>query len=142
MENRIGEIFLKKRIINDSQLELALHEQVQTGEFLGEILIRLGYAKETDVLKVLAEQAKTRFVNLSEVRINPKVSQLVPSGIVLEHQIMPIDVQGEVLLVATHNPLDIWPLSQLQEQMALSEVQFVLASKDDIRNHIEKYFKR
>lgn len=140
MDNRVGDIFLKKKIINDAQLEQALQEQVHTGEFLGEILIRKGYAQEVDVLKVLAEQAKTRFVDLTEVRINPNVRKLVPRNLVHEHQIMPIDIRGEVLLVAMHNPLDIWPLSQLQEQMSISEVQFVLARKEDIRNHIEQYF--
>lgn len=140
MSDRIGDIFLRKKLINHEQLEKALQEQVNTGEFLGEILIRSGYAKEEDVLRTLAEQSKTQFVRLAEVRINPAIAKLVPRSLAVEHKIMPIDIRGEVLLVAMSNPLDIWPLSQMQDQLSLADTQFVIASKKDIENHIQKYY--
>lgn len=140
MAQRIGEIFLKKKLVNVEQLEQALHEQTQTGEFLGEILIRLGFAHEEDLLKVLAEQFNTRFVSLESVRINPIVLKMVPYNVVFEFKFLPIDIRSGVMLIAVSNPLDMWPMSTLQEKLDLAEVQIVLARKEDILNGIKKYY--
>lgn len=140
MAERIGEIFLKKNLVSAEQLEMALHEQTQTGEFLGEILIRLGYAREEDLLKVLAEQFNTRFVSLSSVRVNPIVLKMVPYNMAFEFKFIPIDIRAGVMLIAVSNPLDMWPMSTLQEKLDLAEVQIVLARKDDILASIKKYY--
>ncbi|MSR77431.1 MAG: hypothetical protein EXS63_04310 [Candidatus Omnitrophica bacterium] len=137
---RVGEIFLRKKIVTHEQLEAALQDQVHTGEFLGEILIRMGYVKEEDLLRVLAEQFNTRFVELKDVRINPVVINMVPRNIVMEYKLIPIEMRSGLMLIAMSNPLDIWPTSVLQEKLNLDEVQFVLATKNDIMGHINKYY--
>lgn len=140
MAERLGEIFLKKKIVTSEQLETALQEQSYTGEFLGEILIRLGYAKEEDLLKVLAEQFNTRFVALDQVRVNSAVLKMVPKSLVWEYEFFPIEIRGGILLIAVSNPLDMWPMSVVQEKLNLSEVQIVLAKKTDILQAVEKHY--
>ena len=95
---------------------------------------------EEELLKVLAEQFNSRFVSLSEVRVNPVVLKMVPHTLVLEHKIMPIEMRNGILLIAISNPLDMWPLSVLQKKMDLTEVQIVLATKKDIEKTIRKHF--
>lgn len=140
MAERLGEIFLKRKLVSPEQLESALQEQTHTGEFLGEILIRLGYVKEDDLLHVLAEQFKTRFVSLDRVRVNPQVLKMVPRHLAWEYRFLPIDIRASVLLIAVANPLDMWPMSVLQEKLDLVEVQIVLARKDDIMRSIQKHY--
>ena len=137
---RLGEIFLRKKIVTHEQLEAALQDQVHTGEFLGEILSRLNFVKEEDVLTVLAEQFNTRFVSLKEVRVNPVVIKMVPKNLVMEYKILPIEMRTGLMLVAMSNPLDIWPTSVLQEKLNLDEVQVVLATRQDIMEHIKKFY--
>ena len=43
---RLGEILIRKRLINQSQLEQALARQRVTGQKLGEILVEMGVLKE------------------------------------------------------------------------------------------------
>ncbi len=140
MAERLGEIFLKKRLVNPDQLENALREQTQTGEFLGEILMRLGFVKEDDLLQVLAEQFKTRFVQLERIRVNPQVLKMVPRRLAWEYRFLPVDIRANVLLIAVANPLDMWPMSVLQEKLDLAEVQIVLARKDDILRAIQTHY--
>lgn len=140
MAERIGEIFLKRKLVNPEQLERALQEQTRSGEFLGEVLIRLGYAKEDDLLRVLAEQFHTRYVELDRVRVNPQVLKMVPKGLAWEYHFMPIEVRSGVLLIAVSNPLDMWPMSVLTGKLDLVEVQIVLAKKDDILRSVQKYY--
>lgn len=140
MVERLGEIFLKKKLVKDEQLEAALQDQIQTGEFLGEVLVRLGFVKEEDVLTVLAEQFNTRFVSLAEIRVNPVVIKMVPNTLVWEHKILPIEMRSGILLIAVSNPLDMWPMSVLQEKLNLDEVQFVIATKKDILENLKRYY--
>ena len=140
MALRIGEIFLNKKLLNQQQLEMALQEQGRSGKFLGEILVKMGFVHEDDLLQVLAEQFNTRFVSQDSVQINPLVIKMVPFDLVAEYQFMPVEVRNGVLLIAVSNPLDMWPLSVLQKKMALTEVQVVLATKTDIQQQLEKYY--
>ena len=126
--------------MSQEQLDAALQEQSRTGKVLGEILIQLGYAREEDVLRVLAEQFNTRFVELHRVRVNPQVLKLVPRALAWEYKFMPIEVRTSVLLIAVSNPLDMWPMSVLQDKLDLTEVQIVLAKKEDILQAIQKFY--
>ena len=140
MAERIGEMLIRKKLITAEQLELALQDQANTGEFLGEILVRLGYTQEQNLLTVLAEQFGTRFVSLDQIRINPEVVRRIPYDLVLEHQFMPLESRGDLLLIAVSNPLNMWPLSALQHKFSFSEVKIVLAAKKDIQQTIQKYY--
>lgn len=140
MAERLGEIFLKHKLVSQEQLDAALQEQSRTGEVLGEILIRMGFTREEDVLKVLAEQFNTRFVELNRVRVNPQVLKMVPRSLAWEYKFIPIEIRASVLLIAVSNPLDMWPMSVLQEKLDLHEVQIVLAKKDDIIQAIQKHY--
>lgn len=140
MAIRIGEALIKKGLVNPDQLETALREQAHTGEFLGAILIRLGYVSEEGLLTVLAEQFQTRFVSLEKVYVNPQVVKLVPGSIVREYKFLPIEMKAGVMLIAVSNPLDMWPMSVLHQRLDLSEITIVLAKKSDIAQAIEKYY--
>ena len=140
MAERLGDTLIKKGLINQEQLEKALAEQSKSGKFLGEILVKLQFITEDGLLKALAGQFETQYVALSNVRINPDIAKMVPRDMVWLHKIMPIEMRNSILLIAVSNPLDMWPMSNFQEKLKLSEVQFVLATKSDILKTIEKYY--
>ncbi len=52
-EKSLGELLLESKIITKEQLEKALEEQKQTKIPLGKIIVKMGFAKETDIINVL-----------------------------------------------------------------------------------------
>ncbi len=140
MAIRIGELLIKKGLVNPDQLETALRDQATSGEFLGNILIRLGYITEENLLTALAEQFQTRFVSLEKVYVNPQVIKMVPGNLVREYKFLPIEMRSGVMLIAVSNPLDMWPMSVLHQRIELSEITIVLAKKDDIQKAIQKHY--
>ena len=50
---KIGQILIETGAITSEQLELALKEQKQTGEKLGQILQRLGICSEQEIARVM-----------------------------------------------------------------------------------------
>ena len=53
----LGERLLESGLIRERQLAQALQAQQSTGEQLGRLLVRLGYLKEDDLLRLLCEDA-------------------------------------------------------------------------------------
>lgn len=139
MALRLGEILVKKKLITDAQLEAALKEQIVSGKFLGEILIEMSLIDEADLLQALAQQFNTRFVSLENVRVNPAVMKTVPRVMAAEHGFLPIEMRLGIVLIAVSNPLDMWPVSVLQDKFNV-EVQIVLAKRDDIEAAIERNY--
>ncbi|MCX7698810.1 MAG: chemotaxis protein CheW [Candidatus Goldbacteria bacterium] len=52
-QKTLGELLINSGIINKEQLQLALNEQKITDEPLGKILVRMGFAREEDIINVL-----------------------------------------------------------------------------------------
>ncbi|MBP7791572.1 MAG: chemotaxis protein CheW [Candidatus Goldbacteria bacterium] len=52
-QKTLGELLINSGIINKEQLEIALNEQKNTDEPLGKILVRMGFAREEDIINVL-----------------------------------------------------------------------------------------
>ncbi|MGE4351678.1 MAG: hypothetical protein AB7E52_05770, partial [Bdellovibrionales bacterium] len=61
---RLGEILLRQKTLSTDQLHIALHEQKQTGERLGETLVRLGFIDEDILALSLAMRAGIPQVSL------------------------------------------------------------------------------
>lgn len=140
MADRLGDILVRRRILNPDELQACLEEQTRTNKFLGEILVRRNLVSERQLLEILAEQFETRFVSLEGMKISDVVVNLVPKDLVFEHKFMPLAMQAGVILIAVSNPLDMWPMSVLQSKLDLAEVRFVLAEKADIANSIKKHY--
>jgi hypothetical protein len=64
---QLGQLLVQSGHITAVQLDQALHEGSQTGERLGEIVIRRGWASEDDVAKVLADQWGLTYVDRASI---------------------------------------------------------------------------
>ena len=139
MALRLGEILIERRVITPEQLKTAIVEQQKTGELLGQTLIRLRLASEDKVLNVLGEQQGIPFLNLKDTKIDDKTVKAVPAKFIWHYKIMPVNIDGNILTVATSNPFDMWPLDDLETHLSY-KVERVLAASSDIMEAIKKYY--
>ena len=65
MALKLGELLLKAKLIDQTQLEKALEDQKQLGGRLGEHLVRLGSVSEEDILDCLSQQYGVPSINSS-----------------------------------------------------------------------------
>ena len=139
MTIRIGDILIEKQIITQQELDLALKEHQNTKEFLGQTLVRLNIITEEKLLKVLAEQQGIEFLDLKEIKISDSVIESVPAKFAWHYKIMPTRIDGNVLMVATSNPFDMWPIDDLETNLGY-RVEIALAVSSDITEAIKKYY--
>lgn len=135
---RLGEILIKKGLINEEQLEKALGKQTETGEPLGKALIKMGFISEQILLSVLAEQLGLECVDLSECKIDLGAVAMIPETVAKRNHVLPIGFDDSKLIVATADPTDVFVFDDLR-MMTGFEVKPVVATREDIMNAIQRY---
>ena len=123
-------------MITNEQLEVALREGRATGELLGEVLIRLGFATADDLSLALAEQAGIPRVELSTHRPAPELFSLIPEPFARRHTLVPVSREEFTLTMAMANIFDVTAIDELQRKTKLF-IKVVSAKESDIKRALD-----
>ena len=104
-----------------------------------ELLIERGFAKEEDVLPVLAEEFGMDLVDLTKVAVAAETLQSMPLKLVHRRTLMPLSRENGTLVVAIGDPFDVYALDELSTLTGLQVVP-VLASPREIHRLIKLHF--
>ena len=135
----LGQRLVEAGLINDTQLQSALREQQKTREYLGRILIRLGYVSEEAVAAALSAQARVKYVDLGQYAPQPEALQLVQEKFAREHHLVPLSYVGKVLVVAMANPLDIITIDEMR-RMSKGPVEVVGATQTEVLEALDRAY--
>ena len=134
------QILVKKGAMRESDLpkvQEALRDSPNRP--LHSVLMEKGFAKEEDVLPLLAEQFGMEVVDLHKVTIDPETLRAMPAKLVHRRGLMPISRNNGTLVVATADPFDMYAIDELQTLTGL-HVHAVLASPREIGRLIKTHF--
>jgi type IV pilus assembly protein PilB len=136
-----GQILLKRGLITDEQLRDALEAQKKYGGVLGEILVKLGYLTERDVVVALIVQCGFPYIAVNKYDIDPKVLALLPEEKAMQFNAIPLDKVGDVLSVVMANPLDITTIEEI-EKISNCKVATFIATKTEIEEAIKRCYSK
>ncbi len=139
VKKRLGKLLVEKKVITNSQLEEALKKQRINGGFLGQILFKLGYATEEEIVSCLATQYGIPYLPLENYEIESSVVKLIPEEIARHHYLIPIDKIGNILTVAMADPLSEVAIKAVEEQTQLKMERFV-STGTEIDMAINQYY--
>jgi type II secretion system protein E len=103
------------------------------------LIIEQAFAKEEDVLPVLAQQFGMDLVDLTKLTVDPETIRIMPSKLVHRRNLMPLSRENGSLVVATGDPFDVYAIDELQTLTGL-HVHPVLASPREISRLIKTHF--
>ncbi len=104
---KLGDLLLARRLVTAAQLEDALREQGDTGEKLGDILIRKGILWEEDLAFALAQQRNVDAVEIDPFSVPAELMQKIPHDMAERYQVFPIGREGDAIVVAADDRVDI-----------------------------------
>jgi type IV pilus assembly protein PilB len=104
---RIGEALVAEGVITDHQVRQAVDVQVHTGQFLGQIIVDLGFASAQRVGAHLSRYLGVKYVDLNTIQPALEAVSLMPEDFIRSAQALPIRLLGDSLEVAMADPLDI-----------------------------------
>ena len=137
----LGEILLKRKLVTDQQLSEALEVQKKEKGFVGEILVKLGYVEEKDIVVVLIVQCGIPYIAINKYQIDAKLLSLLPEKLAREFYVMPFDRMGDVLNVVMTDPLNESIQKEL-EYATKCKIKAFIATRSEIEDAIAKWYKK
>jgi len=135
----IGQVFLRRGIIDDEELRTALNLQTESREKLGKLLVDLGYVSERDCLTVVSEHIQMPAVTTADY---PKVSVLDNSlsfRFMKQCKFVPVALEGGVITLAMTDPLDIATLDSVRQATGL-QTRALLGAESEIMDALERFY--
>src|SRR3972149_6488112 len=125
----LGEILVQERLTTPDMIEQALARAKTTGERLGEALVALGAVTLADVLRALALQRHLPFLGRVELPSPLPLVKNLSAKYLRQYTICPVSIEGNVLTIATADPLDPVVVDDLRQATGLS-VRLVVSVPD------------
>jgi chromosome segregation ATPase len=136
---RIGEVLVEAGILSEEQAHQVAEEQAANPQKkFGNLLVEMGFTNEDIVARVLAMQLALPFVDLKLETIDEEVPGLISRQLAEMHQCVPIREEGDVVVVAMINPLDLIAIEDV-ELATSKRVESVVSSAAQIRRVIKQY---
>jgi len=142
MREKLGEILIRKGLINNGQLNEALTLQKEKRKRIGEMLVAMGAVSEEKVYAALAEQWGYEFIPADTlVAKNTNALAIVPEAFAKEHVLIPLALTDASLIVAMADPDDIVAVDNL-EKLSGKRVEARLATPSAIMGAIENSYEK
>lgn len=133
----VGEILLRKGLLDPRQLELARRAQA-AGARLDQAAVSLGFLDEEQALRALGEEVGLEFIDLAEAEVDLSLLSDFPSRFMHRETLFPVRRMDHSILVATSDPFNLYPLDEISAATGLSVVP-VLASRAEIAKRIKTH---
>ncbi|HBC94020.1 MAG TPA: type II secretion system protein GspE [Pelotomaculum sp.] len=104
----LSELLIERGFINNAQLWEALRVQSRTGEFLGEILNKLGMVSKDTINEILGVQR----INLDN--LDPELFKLVPEHMIRKYKLLPYNKEGNLLTVVMADSANVLAIDDLR----------------------------
>lgn len=140
---RLGDILISEGVITKEQLsEAVLLQQKESGK-LGEVLLRLGYVSEEQIVIALSKQLSIPYISLASGKLKPAPDQnledLVPYDFGTRNLVLPLSRSLSSLTVVMFDPLDLILIDNLKKFTGC-EINIVISTRSDILKAIENFY--
>ncbi len=139
MSGRLGELLVRENLISVQQLRKAQQDQHKHGTRIGAALIKTGAIEESKLTDFLSKQYGVPAINLKDFDIDPEIIKLVTREVAEKHLVIPVNRAGPSLIVAMHDPSNIYAVDDLKFLTGYT-IESVVCSEVAIREAIEHYY--
>ena len=134
---KLGEILKRFDRINDQQLNEALKVAEGSRRRIGEVLVEMGYVKETDVAKALALQFDMEYIDLETGDpINKESLTLLPQDVIRKYLVLPLGQNNGRLKIIIHDPMDLETLDNLRFRLNC-DLETAISARGKIKEFID-----
>jgi len=130
-----GEILVRRGLLTDDQLRQSL---LDDGGGVIQSAVNLGYVDESEALKALAEESGLDFVDLREFDVDLTALQGFPQKLIYRHSLFPIGKMNGSIIVATADPLDLYPLDEASSATGKHLIP-VVAERGEIARLVKRH---
>ncbi len=140
--NRIGDILVKARVIDDLQLRSALATHDQWGGRLSRIVADLGLATEDVITEAICQGLGMQRIQLGNVTRDAGALARVEVSLAEQKAVFPVSLKdnGKTLVLAMADPTDLNTLDQVAAR-SRARVVVMVASEREIEHAILRHYR-
>lgn len=135
----LGERLIEAGVITEAQLSLALREKNRSGEYLGGVLLKLGFISEDILTDSLAAETQTEVVDVLDLTIDKHALALIPYSLAKQNRVIPLALDGELLVVAMADAYDVVAIDNIERYTGL-QLRVTSAAVADIEDALEHHY--
>lgn len=137
---RLGMDLEQAGIITGEQWEEVLASHEKSGQGISQLLAERELISDLELALIGGLHHEVPFVDLTQLKINPQATQLIPESMARQFNVIPIDVIDDVLLVAMEDPWNLRAMEDMaaQASMVVKQAEAVPA---DIQRYIDFSYK-
>lgn len=143
-KKRVGEVLMDAGLINETQLAAALQSQRTWGGKLGSTLVRMGFAREEDILRALSSQLLLPAVDFNKVKVSARAIASVPLRIAEKYHVIPVALREEQgkkeLVLVMSDPTNLDSITEIEFQTGY-RVRAAVATDSAILRAIDFYYR-
>ena len=131
--------FVEDGTIGESQLEEARNMAANLGIPVEDALVRLGYISAADLGQAQASEFGYEYIELEGRQIPNAIIELVTESMARENIVIPIESDGDSVVIAMHNPNNIEVIDKLRFVLN-REIRPVMAPMESIQAAINRHY--
>ncbi len=138
----IGQILIEMGACTAWQVDEALQLQktpYHRGKKVGDILEDLSHVTNEEITEALVRQNNIPTIQLTDLAISADVLSLVSHEDAVKYLILPIKRTGNILTIATADPLDVNHMEYLKSFLGMS-IDLAYAAPVDIQSAIDRLY--
>lgn len=137
----LGDALVKAGQITPEQLEAAILEQQKHGQKLGRVLVKLGFIKEDQVSKALANQLSLPYVDLKHYSLAADTIALLPETLVRRFRVLPLEDREDGILLGMSDPTDLQAYDAVA-RLLHRDIQIAVVDDSRVLESIDMMYRR
>lgn len=132
-----GQILLKHGLLSDSDLSRAVDARTN-GARVDQLAVEMGLVGEADALRALGLETGVDFLDLEGASVDLTLLQVFPPKLIHRHGLFPIERRRGAVVVATSDPLNLYPLDEAAAALGCPVIP-VVATREAIGKRIKTH---
>ena len=138
-KKRLGEILIEDGILSPESLDEALNHQKKEGGLIGQILIRLGYVTEEELIAAVGKQLRIPYIPLMSYSVNSDTALKLGVEFCRRALLLPFDQDEKNVFLAMGDPLNDTAVGEVEKKCGL-KAQIFISTPTEILNMVELIF--
>ena len=139
MKMTLEDLLVSEKILTPQQMEAVNLIQRETGQATFHIILDQKFAKEKDVLRVLAKSLKMDFIDNLAYNANPEAIRVFPKNLAFKYRMAPLRIAEGTLTLATSNPFNVAAVEDIAMITGI-QVVTVLSTKSEIDVALDRLY--
>ncbi|MCD6583241.1 MAG: hypothetical protein J7K71_00940, partial [Candidatus Omnitrophica bacterium] len=141
LRERILKDVVERKGVNKSILD-RINKESKNIYQLKENLIKNNIVSEEEILLIFSKELKIPFFDLGKYKVSSENKEIIPKELAFKYKVFPISKIGEVLTLATANPLDVVAIDDIKMVCSLDRVELVLAKEEEIIRFLDELYSQ